>query len=123
MSFVLSTQKSAKKAGIKKSAKKLAKKTTKKAEKSLFLNLFCCCLETGLKPVLFKFADYSCKEMVFFFFQRCNFNCTLEKTFNKFDFFSSFLFFFPSKGRFRQSSMKRFYVSRCTLIFLTYSIC
>jgi len=49
-----------KKAAKKKAAKKVAKKAAKKQEqrrqerrqKSLFLNLSCCCLETGLKPVL-----------------------------------------------------------------------
>ena len=73
-SFVLRTQKSAKKQAQKsqqkrrqKGSKKAAKKTTKKASKKvakrwqkrhqerqqkfLFLNMSCCCLETGLKPV------------------------------------------------------------------------
>jgi len=60
------SKKRAKKAGPKKAAKgckrlqqaakgciKAAKNATRKVGKSLFLNLSCCCLETGLKPVLF----------------------------------------------------------------------
>jgi len=49
----LHTQKVSQKAGPKKSAKKAAKKEEERHHKSLFLNLSCCCLETGLKPVLF----------------------------------------------------------------------
>jgi len=43
------------KADPKKGAKKVARKAAKKfIPESLFLNLSCCCLETGLKPVLLK---------------------------------------------------------------------
>jgi len=56
-SFVLHTQKSTPKSRPKKVGKKVAKKVARKRQerwqKSLFLNLSCCCLETGLKPFLF----------------------------------------------------------------------
>jgi hypothetical protein len=55
--FVLRTQKSLPKSRPKKVSKKVDKKASKKQQerrqKSLFLNLSCCCLETGLKPFLF----------------------------------------------------------------------
>jgi len=41
-----------KKAGQKAGQKKSAKSWQKRQQKFLFLNLYCCCLETGLKPVL-----------------------------------------------------------------------
>jgi len=55
----------AKKSWLKKVGKKSQQKSGNKRqqkmrqerwEKSLFLNLSCCCLETGLKPGLFMFA-------------------------------------------------------------------
>jgi hypothetical protein len=71
--FVLHTQKSAKKQA-QKSRKKVGKKDNKKGgkrhqkrqhkkqqerqQKCLFMNLFCCCLETGLKPI--SFSSYQC---------------------------------------------------------------
>jgi len=54
--FVLHTQNSVTFCTVysKKRAKKQAQKRRQKWwQKSLFLNLSCCCLETGLKPVLF----------------------------------------------------------------------
>jgi len=67
-----------KKVGQKKSAeksqpKKIGKKGGKNRqqerwEKRLFLNLSCCCLETGLKPVLFtQVADLISKHLKGFF--------------------------------------------------------
>jgi hypothetical protein len=41
------------KKGSKKGGKKGCKKAAKIAARKVDLNLFCCCLETGLKPVLF----------------------------------------------------------------------
>jgi len=39
------------KKGSKKAEKKAEKKQQERQQNSLFLNLSCCCLETGLKPV------------------------------------------------------------------------
>jgi len=43
-------KKASQKAGPKKEAKRRQKCSKKAAKKSFFLNLSCCCLETGLKP-------------------------------------------------------------------------
>jgi len=56
---IVDTKKSAQKIWLKKVSKKGGNKRQQKMrqkrwEKSLFLHLSCCCLETGLKPVLLK---------------------------------------------------------------------